>query len=49
MPKGAIVVFDELNAKMFPGETIAAEEVLGLSNIKIQRFYFDPYVSYCIL
>jgi hypothetical protein len=49
MPKGAIVVFDELNAKMFPGETIAAEEVLGLSKIKIERFYFDPYVSYCIL
>lgn len=46
MPKGAIVVFDELNAKMFPGETCAVDEILGISNIKIERFPFDSYVSY---
>lgn len=49
MPKGAIVVFDQLNAKMFPGETKAVDEVLGLRKIKIERFYFDSYLSYCIL
>lgn len=49
MPKGAIIVFDELNAKMFPGETKAVDEVLGLKNIKIERFNFDSYVSYTIL
>ena len=49
MPKGAVIVFDELNAKMFPGETIAVDEVLGLRNLKIERFPFESYVSYCVL
>jgi hypothetical protein len=49
MPKGAIVVFDELNAKMFPGETVAVDEVMGLRDINIQRFPFDSYVSYAVL
>lgn len=49
MPKGAIIVFDELNAKMFPGETVAVDEVLGLVNLRIRRFPFDSYVSYCVI
>ena len=49
MPKGAVVVFDELNAKMFPGETCAVDEILGISNIKIERFSFDSYVSYATI
>jgi len=49
MPKGAIVVFDELNAQMFPGETTAVDEVLGLRDIRIERFPFDSYVSFCVL
>ncbi len=49
MPKGALIVFDELNAKMFPGETVAVDEVIGLKNIKIQRFPFDSYVSYTVI
>jgi len=49
MPKGAIIVFDQLNAKMFPGETDAVDEVLGIKNIKIERFTFDSYISYCVL
>lgn len=49
MPRGAIVVFDQLNAKMFPGETRAVDEVLGLSKIRIERFPFDSYVSYAVL
>ena len=49
MPKGGVVVFDELNAQTFPGETVAAEEVLGLRNVKLERFPFDPYISYCVL
>jgi Macrocin-O-methyltransferase (TylF) len=49
MPKGAIIVFDELNTQSFPGETLAVDEVLGLRNIKIERFPIDPYVSYCVL
>jgi hypothetical protein len=49
MPKGAIIVFDELNAKIFPGETRAVDEVLGLRNLRIERFPFDSYVSYCTI
>jgi len=49
MPKGAIIVFDELNAKMFPGETVAVDEALGLCNLEIRRFPFDSYVSYAVI
>lgn len=49
MPKGSIICFDELNAKIFPGETLAVEEVLGIKNLSIKRFTFDSYVSYAIL
>jgi hypothetical protein len=49
MPKGAVIAFDELNAEIFPGETIAVDEVLGLGNLQIERFPFDSYVSFCVL
>jgi hypothetical protein len=49
MPRGAVIVFDELNAKMFPGETVAVDEVLGLRNLRIERFPFDSYVSYGVI
>jgi hypothetical protein len=49
MPRGAVIAFDELNAKMFPGETTAVDQVLGLRNLKIERFPFDSYVSFCVL
>lgn len=49
MPKGAILVFDELNAKMFPGETLAVHEYIGLKNLEIRRFPFDSYVSYAVI
>ncbi len=49
MPKGAVICFDQLNAEIFPGETRAVDEVLGLSSIRIRRFPFDSYVSYCVI
>jgi hypothetical protein len=49
MPKGGIIAFDELNAKIFPGETIAVMEHIGLRNLRIERFSFDSYVSYAVL
>jgi hypothetical protein len=48
MPKGGIVAFDELNAQTFPGETTAALEVLGFSDTRLERFPFDPYISFCV-
>lgn len=44
--KGSILVFDELCDEIFPGETIALNEVFGLNNIKIQRLPMVSRLSY---
>jgi Macrocin-O-methyltransferase (TylF) len=49
MPKGAVIAFDELYIKQWPGETQAVHETLGLSNLRIERFPFHPQISYAIL
>jgi hypothetical protein len=49
MPKGSVIVFDELNAEIFPGETSAVLDTLGIRNLRIRRFAFDSYVSYAVL
>lgn len=46
MPRGAIVAFDEINCDSFPGETRAMDEVMGIGKHRIQRFPFDPWISY---
>ncbi len=49
MPKGGVIVFDELNNRTWPGETRAVLERIGLSNLRIQRFTYEPHVSYAVL
>lgn len=49
MPKGAVVAFDEINCPSFPGETQALQEVMGIRNYSIERFSFDPWISYIVL
>lgn len=49
VPKGGIVVFDELNSKKWSGETEAFKECLELHSIKLQKFYFDPWPAYYIV
>lgn len=49
MPKGAILVFDELNMKLFPGETLAAMEAVGLPNLRLRRFAFATSMSYAVI
>lgn len=44
--KGSILVFDELCDDIFPGETIALMETLGLNNLRIQRFPMTARISY---
>lgn len=44
--KGSILVFDELSDDIFPGETIALRETLGLNNVRIQRFPMTARISY---
>jgi hypothetical protein len=43
LTRGSILVFDQLNSKEYPGETLAFQEVLGANNFKI---YKDPNLSY---
>jgi len=49
MPKGAVVVFDELNQAAWPGESAAVIESVGLSNLRIRRFSFAPALSYAVI
>ena len=42
--KGSILVFDELNARNFPGETRAVDDVIGLNRLRLQR---SPRQSFC--
>lgn len=44
--KGSILVFDELCDDIFPGETIALREVLGLRGLRIQRLPMASRISY---
>jgi hypothetical protein len=47
--KGSVLVFDELCDDIFPGETVALREVLGLRNLRIQRMPMTARVSYVVL
>jgi hypothetical protein len=49
MPKGALLVFDEIHNPHWPGETQALVETIGISNIEIRNFPFNPNISYVIL
>ena len=49
MPKGAIVVFDELNHSDYPGETMAVMEVLGISNLKLKRLNEATTAAYATI
>lgn len=48
LTKGSILAFDELNCPAFPGETLAVKELLGLSNLEIQRSPLTPRESYIV-
>ena len=49
MPKGAVLAFDELDNPMWPGETLAILESIGVNKLSIRRFEWDPYISYAVL
>lgn len=49
MPKGAILIFDQINCRAFPGETIALDEVLGISNLSLKRSSLQPYSAYAVV
>jgi hypothetical protein len=47
--KGSVLVFDELCDDIFPGETLAAREVLGLNNMRVQRMPMTARISYMVV
>lgn len=48
LTKGSLLVFDELNAKTFPGETQAVDEVLGLNNIRLRHNPNQPICAWAV-
>jgi len=49
IPKGGIIAFDELNHEVWPGETLAVREALGLNTLRIERFPFGGTLSYAVM
>lgn len=49
MGKGSIIAFDEINNPWWSGETEAMLEILNLKNYRINRFSFDPNISYIVI
>ncbi len=49
MPKGAVIVFDEINAPTCPGETVAVMEKIGLGDLTIRRHPWDSYLSWAVI
>lgn len=49
MPKGAVLIFDEINCPSFPGETRAVIEVLGAHGLALRKSTFQPYSAYCVI
>lgn len=47
--KGSVLVFDELADDVFPGETVAVQEVLGLNTLRIQRSPSVSRVCYAVV
>lgn len=49
MPKGAIVALDDLDNPIWPGETLAILETVGINKLKLQRLEWDPYIAYAVI
>jgi hypothetical protein len=49
MPRGAVLAFDELDNPMWPGETLGLLDSLGINNLSLRRFEWDPYIAYAVL
>jgi len=48
LTKGSILVFDEINHDLFPGETIAVDEVLKLNKIRLQRTPLQTHSAWAV-
>ena len=49
MPRGAVIAFDELDNPMWPGETLALLESVGVKNLALRRLEWDPYIGFAVM
>ena len=49
MPKGSIIAFDELDNPIWPGETQAILNTVGMNRLKLERIEWDPYISCAVI
>jgi len=50
MPKGSVIVFDEINNEYWKGETIAALEYFKtFNNLELKKFDFDSNIAYAVI
>jgi hypothetical protein len=49
MPKGSVLAFDQLDNPIWPGETSALLDTVGIRQLELRRFDWDPYVGYAVL
>ena len=49
MPKGGVIIFDELGVKMYPGETVALKDTLGMNSLRLKRFPWATTLSYAVI
>jgi len=48
IPKGGIIVFDEIGNEKWVGETIAYKKFFKQKSIMLRKFEFEPWISYII-
>jgi hypothetical protein len=49
MPRGAVIAFDELDNPIWPGETQALLDTLGIGRLELRRVEWDPYIAYALI
>lgn len=49
MPRGSILVFDEINNPAAVGETIAMLESVNLRDLSLQQYPYEPNTAYAVL
>jgi len=49
MPRGAVIAFDELDNPIWPGETQALLDAIGIGRLELRRFEFDPYIAFATI
>jgi len=49
VPKGGVIVFDELNSRLYPGETVAMLEAVGAKNLRLKRFPWATSIAYAVV